>query len=501
MPYAINKYNGTLIATVADGTIDNTTDLKIIGKNYAGYGEVQNENFLFLLENFANNNPPPRPISGQLWYDTTSGGKLKFYDGAKFRTTGGSEVGGTQPVGLTEGDFWWDSSNKQLYANNGSGYTLIGPQTASGQGTTQMRSRTVRDLQGGTHAIIEAVTNDTTVFVISTDGGWQIDQNSLGSQPITGFDKIKQGITLYDTGDTGVTTSNFRFWGTTSNSLKLDGLTKDDFVQANSPEFTGVVRFAGTGFTVGSPAILKVYNFGTTPTILNQANDTIQIQTTNGNNGTDTALVIKGLDTTPALDNVSNLGTALQKFKTIYAYTVDATALRANALRVGANYVEASTESVAGRIVARTDSPETINGVTITPGAIKGSYFVGTATSANYADLAEKYLADAAYDVGTVMMVGGEKEVTASQVGHRAIGAVSDKPAYLMNFELVDGTIVALKGRVPVKVNGNVVKGQRLVAGADGTAQAAMGNTADVFAIALETNDTPGIKLVECLIL
>ena len=86
MPYAINKYNGTLISTVADGTIDNTTDLKIIGKNYAGYGEVQNENFLYLLENFANNNPPPRPIQGQLWFDS-SNSKLKFYDGElKFLT-------------------------------------------------------------------------------------------------------------------------------------------------------------------------------------------------------------------------------------------------------------------------------------------------------------------------------------------------------------------------------------------------------------------------------
>ena len=52
MPYTINRYNGTVVTTVADGTVDTTTDLKLIGKNYAGYGEIQNENFLFLLENF-----------------------------------------------------------------------------------------------------------------------------------------------------------------------------------------------------------------------------------------------------------------------------------------------------------------------------------------------------------------------------------------------------------------------------------------------------------------
>jgi hypothetical protein len=71
----------------------------------------------------------------------------------------------------------------------------------------------------------------------------------------------------------------------------------------------------------------------------------------------------------------------------------------------------------------------------------------------------------------------------------------------MMNSELEGGTYIALKGRVPVKVSGSVIKGQRLVAGPAGTAQAAMGNTSDVFAIALETNNDSGIKLVECIIL
>ncbi len=126
MPYTINKYNGQVVATVADGTIDSSTDLKLIGKNYAGYGEVQNENFLFLLENFANTTQPPKPLPGQLWYDSGNS-KLKFYDGAKFRTTGGAELGSSAPTGLTIGDFWWDTSNKQLYTWDGSSYVLVGP--------------------------------------------------------------------------------------------------------------------------------------------------------------------------------------------------------------------------------------------------------------------------------------------------------------------------------------------------------------------------------------
>ena len=63
MPYSINRYNNTLLTVVEDGTIDSTLDIKLIGKNYAGYGEVQNENFVNLLENFSGTTEPPRPIS------------------------------------------------------------------------------------------------------------------------------------------------------------------------------------------------------------------------------------------------------------------------------------------------------------------------------------------------------------------------------------------------------------------------------------------------------
>jgi hypothetical protein len=126
--------------------------------------------------------------------------------------------------------------------------------------------------------------------------------------------------------------------------------------------------------------------------------------------------------------------------------------------------------------------------------------FIGTATSAQYADLAEKYLADQEYEAGTVVTVGGSAEVTASTQGDLAIGVVSTNPAYMMNSELVGGTYIALKGRVPVKVTGPVQKGQRLVAGNNGTAQAAT-DKSDVFAIALETNSNEDTKLVECVIL
>ena len=120
-----------------------------------------------------------------------------------------------------------------------------------------------------------------------------------------------------------------------------------------------------------------------------------------------------------------------------------------------------------------------------------------TATAARYADLAEIYETDEEYEVGTVIMIGGEKEVTKSFVGYRAIGVISDRPAFLMNAE-GKGQPVALKGRVKVKVVGPVKKGDELVAGNDGFAATISEEFTKVFAIALEDNDK---GLIEAIIL
>ena len=126
------------------------------------------------------------------------------------------------------------------------------------------------------------------------------------------------------------------------------------------------------------------------------------------------------------------------------------------------------------------------------------------ATSAQYADLAEKYLADKAYDAGTVVCIGGAAEVTAAQSGSMAIGVVSANPAYMMNSALVGGTYIALKGRVPVKIIGSVRKGDALVPAGNGSAKtddSTVPGQHRQFGIALEDNVEPGIKLVECVIL
>jgi hypothetical protein len=123
----------------------------------------------------------------------------------------------------------------------------------------------------------------------------------------------------------------------------------------------------------------------------------------------------------------------------------------------------------------------------------------GIATASQYADLAEKYLSDADYDAGTVMTVGGSAEVTKCSEGDRAIGVVSANPGFMMNKDLVGGTYIALKGRVPIRTHGIIKKQQRLIAGPNGTAIAALTSNPDVFAIALEDSNDTGI--IEAVIL
>ena len=490
MSYTINHYNGTLLTTVADGTVDTSTDLTLIGKNYAGYGQAQNDNFVWLLENFANTNSPPNPLAGQLWFDSGTK-KLKFYDGARFRATSGAELGTSAPSGLTQGDFWFNTASNQLYAYTGSAFTLIGPQEVTGAGTTQMQSVSVLDSNNIAHPIIQGIVNGATVFTIAgSDAPFLLNSTT---NPITGFDYIQQGLTLSYTENSanGVSTGSQRFWGTATNADKLGGYPASNFVQSGNATFSTLVNFSDAGFTVGNPvAKLSVFNASqTTPTIQNTYGPSIVFETT-VSGATKTPLIINGNDITPGSSGVSNLGTNALQWNNVYASYVYSTAYQADSLTLNTSRATASTAAVANTIVARDSNADIFSNV-----------FHGTATAANYADLAEKYLADAEYEVGTVVIVGGDAEVTASAQGFKALGVVSEKPAFMMNKDLVGGTYIALKGRVPVKVWGTCNKGDLMVAYKDGTARSTQDPDYMVFAIALEDSDDESIKLIECVVL
>ena len=152
--------------------------------------------------------------------------------------------------------------------------------------------------------------------------------------------------------------------------------------------------------------------------------------------------------------------------------------------------VDATTAATANKVVARDGA-----------GNVAANYFVGTATAAQYADLAEKYEADADYEPGTVLVIGGEKEVTVTDEAgsYKVVGVVSTDPAYLMNSQ-ANGVAVALRGRVPCKVIGNVNKGDVLIA-SDTPGHAMVGASAHTLsplqivgrALETKTDAQPGI--------
>src|SRR6056300_479145 len=133
MAYQINKTDGTVVATVADGQIDTiSTDLTLIGKNYSGFGEAINENFVKLLENFSGSTTPEHPIRGQIWFDTTEL-KLKVYSGTAFIPVSSATISNTQPSTLGVGDLWFNDSDKQLYFFDGNDTILLGPAYSESQ--------------------------------------------------------------------------------------------------------------------------------------------------------------------------------------------------------------------------------------------------------------------------------------------------------------------------------------------------------------------------------
>jgi hypothetical protein len=191
MPYIINKYSGSELVVLQDGTLDTSTSIGLLGRNYVGYGEVQNENFLFLLENFAGTNPPARALEGQTWYDSVNN-KLNTYDGTNWVPVGAATSSETAPSGPTEGALWYKISTKQLYVySNISGWILVGPEGVSGFGETRIKAAILRDVGSVNHAVLLVLVNDEVLSIHSAD---TFIINALDA--ITGFNELQKGVTL-----------------------------------------------------------------------------------------------------------------------------------------------------------------------------------------------------------------------------------------------------------------------------------------------------------------
>jgi len=227
MAYIVNKTNGVIVATVQDAALDNSTSLTFIGRNYAGYGEIQNENFVKLLENFANTTAPANPLEGQLWFDTLNR-NVNIYDGIVWKPLAVNSVtqDSSQPNNPKLGDLWYDVVGQQLYAYNGTSFSLIGPASgadllASWKGSYEYSLEAADNVPVyNTKAVIG---EGEEVIAVVSDRTYTI-QTSPGSEsyPMAGpTQKIYKGITLAGadpiTGSS-VSAGNY-FWGTAAEAL------------------------------------------------------------------------------------------------------------------------------------------------------------------------------------------------------------------------------------------------------------------------------------------
>jgi len=393
MPYILKKTNGTTLATVQDASVDNSTSLTFVGRNYSGYGQTIEENFVKLLENFANTSQPTKPIQGQLWFNSNPNSRrlLVSYDGNNFRDLANVPYSSSAPKNATTGDLWWDSVNGQIKVYESVSGTWSASQTNGGGGSSWDFSR-VLDSSLTEEYAIQGLLGGVSVVEISNTA-----YTPDSSENLTQFPLIKKGINLYNTDPiTGVsassTTTGYLLWGTASDSLQAQSVITHNLTGSQ----TQYVPFVAN--ETGQNILSTTSTFSYDPST-----------------------------------NILNI----------------------------------------------------------------------TASSALYADIAERYEADQEYEVGTVLVIGGEKEVTTTDqfADTRVAGIVSKNPAYMMNSDAgTDEThpYIALKGRVPCKVVGYIKKGDLLVTSAHpGYATAASSvHSGAIIGKALEAN-SEGFAVIE----
>jgi hypothetical protein len=524
MPYTINRTNGAKITVVNDGTINSSAlDITLIGKNYTGYGETFNENFVKLLENFSNTTRPAKPLTGQLYFNSTTK-KLEVYTttgATKWKTLGVMDVQASKPSGANPGDLWFNpqEAGGRLYAYTGVGteWVLVGPLTSRAGSSGAISIDVINQDTTLPETVLKLESNGAISFIASTRPAFDVDVSEAGI--VSDFTVIKQGITLPGTDSDGVSydpslDNGYLMWGTAGTSLGLvrsngDYITADAYLtQAELSGAVGTITInEDLGIVIGQIGVLKLhitdpddtanisvvggnastlrFNVGTTNTSSTQAGDYYNIfSITTGTNNNPKIL--------PNSTATVFLGTASQAFSYGFINTVTSTTIRGTEIydsnarvvttaTIGANGVSSLAGTANKVTVNQSQGAVTVslpNTLDITVQSLRstgssqvfGAWILGTGATfqATYADLAERYHADQEYCPGTVLVVGGTNEVTvtADRASTAVAGIVSTNPAYTLNAEAGNDTThpyIALKGRVPCQVIGPITKGDLLV--------------------------------------
>jgi hypothetical protein len=572
MAYTITLTDGTVFATIADGTINTSSSMTLVGKNYAGYGDFLNENYIHLLENGSNTTAPSAPLTGQLWWDKTNN-LLKVYNGSTFKTISAATSSSTAPTSNVTGDLWYDTVNQQLKVWSGAAFIVVGPAYSSSQGTSGAIPETITDSVGSTKYITSIYVNNNRV-AIAYDGAQFVPQASL----LSTFPVIYPGITL-------TTTNSPIFAGTANNASFLNSLQSSQFMRSDAnTSTTGTLNVLNnSGMTVGATNAISMTqstNDGLVRSSISGANLTIQsnvggtifnVASALGANGTfavanaatvGTTLVATGnitggnVNTGGLVSATGNIrGGNIVSVASISGVGVTATGNITGNNISSTNAISAGTTvSAAGNITAGSGSFFIGNGSQLTGlsaavsvtkiengtsvvqiGGSGGNanvtiggtsnvvvfttsttFFAGnvsvpaiektgtnavgnigsasnyfnrvfaTATTALYADVAERFAADEILAPGTVVELGGVKEITRAKndLTETVFGVISTRPAYTMNGGAGDDDThpaVAMTGRVPVQVIGIVRKGDRLVSAGNGYARSAQTGEATAF--------------------
>ena len=569
MAYTINLTNGTTFATITDGTVNTASSMTLIGKNYAGYGQFLDDNFIHLLENSANSTAPAAPLTGQLWWDSTNT-LLKVYAGgvAGWKGLGGATASSSQPSPSIIGDLWYDTVNQQLKVCSVAGapgtFIVVGPAYSSAQGTSGAVPVTISD--GSTGYIVTGLyANNNLVGIISGATDFVPAGNSSGYA--AAFPKIYKGFTVWNSGNasgnvsnpgnitlavadsvietvastgvfvTGIISASGNVIGsnvfTTGQVSATGNIIGANFIGNVIPPAGGAVSTTGnvTGGNLITSGFMTATGNATGGNLRTAGLITATGNITGGNILTSGLASVTGniqggnLRTAGLISAAGNItggnilygsgivsGTGNITGGYIFGNGSQLTGVSAavsvtkfqngtsegNAGSSGGNinFNVGGTSNVmvlatTGAIVTGLSTPSIEHTGSNAVGNIGSSsnYFnrlFATATTALYADVAERFAADEELAPGTVVELGGTAEITRSQqdLSENVFGVISTRAAYLMNGGAGEDNThppVAMTGRVPVQVIGVVRKGDRLVSAGDGVARAAQPGEATAF--------------------
>jgi len=588
MAYTINLTNGTTFATITDGTVNTSSSMTLVGKNYAGYGQFLDDNFIHLLENSSNATAPVAPLTGQLWWDSTNT-LLKVYSGVGWTVVGGATASSSAPSPAVQGDLWYDTVNQQLKVCSvaPSTFIVVGPAYSSAQGTSGAVPITISD--GSTGYIVTGLyANNNLVGIIS--GATDFVPAGNSSAYATAFPKIYKGFTVWNTGNasgnisnpanitlavagsvietiastgtyvTGVISVSGNITGAnifTAGAVSAVGnITAANFVGNVIPPAGGAVSTTGniTGGNLLTSGIMSATGNATSGNLITAGLATVTGNIQGGNlrtaglisatgnitggnvlfgsgvvSGTGNIIggnVLYGSGLVSGTGNVHSgyiFGNGSQLTGVSAAVSVQKFQNGTSEGNIGSsggniNFNVGGTSNVmvlatTGAVVTALSTPSIEHTGSNAVGNIgsSASYFnrlFATATTALYADVAERFAADEELTPGTVVELGGTAEITRSQqdLSENVFGVISTRAAYLMNGGAGEDNThppVAMTGRVPVQVVGVVRKGDRLVSAGSGMARAAQPGEATAFNVigrALVDKLTPGPGTIEAIV-